>query len=262
MARPSSSLAAQIRDLLPNLREISGEGRMSLSFDRGGWSPELFAGIIDAGFDLLTYRKLHRQGDPRPRWRVRRGDLDRGRRPHPQYDLADTDLTIRSRRGAQGPRAEVAAGHPPRPGSQVHILTTRPRAGPDGCPPPPSPTGWEPVAGGNYFRYGRDYFALDAPDCYAVTPDDPDRMVPNPAKKTASAPVKTARNPRRRSRRPGGETRRAAQPRPRHHRHHHQPGSRPARTPVQPPAASWTPPGQQPTRCPRKSRSPSTTPPW
>ena len=58
MAQPSSSLAAQIRDLLPALRDITGPGaKPVLCFDRGGWSPALFAGITDAGFDLLTYRK-------------------------------------------------------------------------------------------------------------------------------------------------------------------------------------------------------------
>ena len=40
MAQPSSSLAAQIRDLLPALRDIAGPGtRPVLCFDRGGWSP-------------------------------------------------------------------------------------------------------------------------------------------------------------------------------------------------------------------------------
>ena len=48
------------------------------------------------------------------------------------------------------------------------------------------------------FGYGRAHFpldaldALDALDTYAVTPDDPDRKVPNPAKKKAAA-VKTAK---------------------------------------------------------------------
>ena len=41
----------------------------------------------------------------------------------------------------------------------------------------------------NYFRYGRAHFALDALDSYAIAPDDPGRMVPNPAKKTAAAAV-------------------------------------------------------------------------
>ena len=45
----------------------------------------------------------------------------------------------------------------------------------------------------NYFRYGRAHFALDALDTYAVTAEDPDRKVPNPAKKKAAAAVKTAK---------------------------------------------------------------------
>ena len=44
----------------------------------------------------------------------------------------------------------------------------------------------------NYFRYARTHFALDALDSHAATPDDPDRKVPNPAKKTAAAQVRRA----------------------------------------------------------------------
>jgi hypothetical protein len=44
----------------------------------------------------------------------------------------------------------------------------------------------------NYFRYARTHFALDALDCYAAAPDDPHRMVPNPAKKAAAARVRRA----------------------------------------------------------------------
>ena len=44
----------------------------------------------------------------------------------------------------------------------------------------------------NYFRYARTRFALDALDSYAAAPDDPDRTVPNPARKTAAARVRQA----------------------------------------------------------------------
>lgn len=43
----------------------------------------------------------------------------------------------------------------------------------------------------NYFRHARTWFALDVPDTYAVGPDDPDRMVPNPPRRprpTAAGP--------------------------------------------------------------------------
>jgi hypothetical protein len=44
----------------------------------------------------------------------------------------------------------------------------------------------------NYFRYARTRFALDALDSYAATPDDPERLIPNPAKKAAAAQVRRA----------------------------------------------------------------------
>ena len=58
IAEPSDSLAAEVRRLLPDLRGIVGQGRrVTVCFDRGGWSPALFADITAAGFDLLTWRK-------------------------------------------------------------------------------------------------------------------------------------------------------------------------------------------------------------
>jgi hypothetical protein len=45
----------------------------------------------------------------------------------------------------------------------------------------------------NYFKYAREHFALDALDSYADTPDDPTRMVPNPAKARAGDQVSAAR---------------------------------------------------------------------
>ena len=44
----------------------------------------------------------------------------------------------------------------------------------------------------NYFRYARTRFALDALDSCAAASGDPDRMVPNPAKKAAAVQVRHA----------------------------------------------------------------------
>ena len=58
VAEPSDSLAGELRRLLPQLRQVVGQGRrVTVCFDRGGWSPALFADITAAGFDLLTWRK-------------------------------------------------------------------------------------------------------------------------------------------------------------------------------------------------------------
>jgi hypothetical protein len=195
IAEPSDSLAAQIRTLLPDLRTITGEAaRPLLCFDRGGWSPDLFASIIAAGFDLLIYRKAQ-PGKPVPdigddefaavAWT---GDDGRER----EYDLADTRIALPVTAGEhKGEVLDLRQVTRRDKDRQIHILTSR-----DAAALPPAGvvyamTGrWREE---NYFRYARAHFALDALDSYDVTPDDPSRQVPNPAKKTAAADVKAAK---------------------------------------------------------------------
>jgi hypothetical protein len=53
--------AAMSRMLIPILQEVRNligtKRRLTVVFDRGGWSPRLFQSILDLGFDILTYRK-------------------------------------------------------------------------------------------------------------------------------------------------------------------------------------------------------------
>jgi hypothetical protein len=197
MAQPSSSLAAQIRDLLPALRDIAGPGtKPVLCFDRGGWSPALFADITDAGFDLLTYRKNDTGKDipdlPGEAFTAAAWAGDDGRPL--SYHLADTTISLTVSEGEHKGRVlELRQVTRRKPGDtrQVHILTTRPAAAlPAAAVIYRMTSRWREE---NYFRYGRAHFALDALDTYAVTPEDPGRMVPNPAKKTAAAAVSTAK---------------------------------------------------------------------
>ena len=196
MAQPSSSLAAQIRDLLPVLRDIACPARSRPCFDRGGWSPALFADITDAGFDLLTYRKNDTGKDipdlPGTAFALASCTGDDGREH--AYDLADTttDLTV-SEGEHKGRVLTLRQVTRRKPGDtrQVRILTTRPAADlPAAVVIYRMTSRWREE---NYFRYGRAHFALDALDSYAVTAEDPARTVPNPAKKTAAAAVRTAR---------------------------------------------------------------------
>ena len=197
MAQPSSSLAAQIRDLLPALRDIAGPGtRPVLCFDRGGWSPALFADITDAGFDLLTYRKNDTGKDildlPGEAFTAAAWAGDDGRPL--SYDLADTTISLTVSEGEHKGRVltlRQVTRRKPGDTRQVRILTTRPAADlPAAAVIYRMTSRWREE---NYFRYGRAHFALDALDTYAVTPEDPGRMVPNPAKKTAAAAVSTAK---------------------------------------------------------------------
>jgi hypothetical protein len=183
-AEPSESLAGELRRLLPKLRQVVGEGRrVTVCFDRGGWSPALFADITGAGFGLLTWRKGPAPDVPATEFTTIACADDRGR-AH-EYDLADTTVTLDindgPRKGEQVTLRQVTRRVPARGGAvrQIHALTTRQDlAAGEVC--------WRMTSRWreeNYFRYARTHFALDALDSYAATPDDPGRLVPNPAKK-------------------------------------------------------------------------------
>src|SRR5208283_1845998 len=195
MAEPSASLAAQIKELLPKLREIAGQDRKpTLCFDRGGWSPDLFADIIAAGFHLLTYRKASSGKDipdlPADQFSVVTAAGDDGRPL--KYELAGSAIELAITKGKRkGETLTLRQVTRLDKGRQVHVLTDR-QAGDLPGPEVIYKMGsrWREE---NYFRYGRAHFALDALDTYAVTPEDPDRKVPNPAMKKAAAAVKTAK---------------------------------------------------------------------
>jgi hypothetical protein len=193
VAEPSNSLAGELRRLLPDLRAIVGQRRrVTVCFDRGGWSPALFADITAAGFDLLTWRKGPSPDLPAETFTTVACTDDRGR-AH-EYDLAEATVELGI---SEGPRKgqtvtlrQVTRWVPAKGGGtrQIHALTSRDdlTAG-EVC--------WRLTSRWreeNYFRYARTHFALDALDSHAAAPDDPDRMVPNPAKKAAAARIRQA----------------------------------------------------------------------
>jgi transposase-like protein len=192
-AEPSASLAGEVKRLLPRLRQIAGDGRrVTVCFDRGGWSPALFADILAAGFDLLTYRKGPAPDLPGTAFTTVSCTDDRGR-SH-ACDLADTtitlDITDGPRKGDQVSLRQVTRRVPARRGRtrQIHTLTSRTDLD-AGQVCWRMSSRWREE---NYFRYARTWFALDALDSYAAGPDDPDRMIPSPAKRAAAARIRAA----------------------------------------------------------------------
>jgi len=53
----NAALTKALPRLLREVRDVVGQQRVTIVFDRGGWSPKLFGTMIKDGFDLLTYRK-------------------------------------------------------------------------------------------------------------------------------------------------------------------------------------------------------------
>jgi transposase len=191
MAEPGASLASELRRLIPQLRAMVGDDRRVLvGFDRGGWSPTLFADLDAAGFDTLTWRKGP-TADIAEHLFAERTHTDEHGRTH-TWELADTDVELEitdgPRKGQTFAMRQITLHDRPR-ARQMHILTTRGdltaaevryRMG----------SRWRQE---NHYRYARLHFDLDSHDTYQAGDDDADRMVPNPAKKTAYAQVEKAR---------------------------------------------------------------------
>jgi hypothetical protein len=199
MAEPGASLAMELRRLLPDLRRAVGDDRRVLvGFDRGGWSPALFAHMDAEGFDVLTWRKGLAE-DVDPDLFTDAAYTDETGRTH-QWRVADTTVDLPVGEAgevftmrqvtlivANNKTGRASLGQDST--RQIHILTTRTdlpveqviyRMG----------SRWRQE---NYFRYARMHFDLDSHDAYTTTQDDPTRMVPNPAKKKAHTKVLTAR---------------------------------------------------------------------
>jgi hypothetical protein len=193
-AEPSASLAAELVRLLPELRTVIGpERRVTLIFDRGGWSPTAFKTVVDAGFDLITYRKGGFQPLPEDDFSEHTFTApDTG--AEYTYTLAETTVTFKvgKKKNKDTDKETLSLRQIHKraaDGTQIPIVTSREDlVAAEVC--------WR--LGGrwrheNYFRYGRLHFALDALDSYADRADDPDRLVPNPAKKNAKAQVTAAK---------------------------------------------------------------------
>jgi len=174
MAQPGASLAMELRRLLPDLRRAVGDQRRVLvGFDRGGWSPALFAHMDAQGFDVLTWRKGFADDvdadlftnltytDETGRvhqWRVADTTVDLPVAGDQVFTMRQVSLTVPGTKTGRGEHGQDST-------RQIHILTTR------GDLPAEQViyrmgSRWRQE---NYFRYARMHFDLDSHDAYATT---------------------------------------------------------------------------------------------
>ena len=167
-AEANAGLVKMLPPVLAEVRRLIGERRVTLVFDRGGFSPRLFQQVLAAGFDLLTYRKGRSPRVPRrafrPRWLV-----VEGRRV--SYLLADQEVRLLKGRLRLRQVTRLADN-----GHQTPILTSRR----DLPAPQIAYRMFERWRQENFFKYLRQEYDLDALAEHAVEPDDPTREVPNP----------------------------------------------------------------------------------
>jgi hypothetical protein len=176
-----AALTKAFPGLLREVRDLVGERRVTIVFDRGGWSPKLFAAMIANGFDLLTYRKGHCRRIHERRFIRRRARLDGS-----WVDYLLHDQPVRFLKGKLRLRQVTRLCDD---GHQTQVITSR----------------WDlrdiEVAyrmfdrwrQENFFKYMREEFLLDALVDYRIEPEDPTRSIPNPERRALDKEIGTAR---------------------------------------------------------------------
>src|SRR6266436_1805109 len=181
-ADANAGMTRMLMPVLREVRELLGPRRHStIVFDRGGWSPKLFQDLLAMGFDLLTYRKGRTRHIAEKRFTWHKARLD-GR----QVRYLLHDQPVRFLKGKLRLRQVTRLT---RTGHQTPMVTSR----------------WDLRAivvahrmferwrQENFFKYLREEYLIDALVDYQVEPDDPNRSVPNPARKALEKEIRTVR---------------------------------------------------------------------
>ena len=184
-AEANAGMVKMLPIVLVEARALVGDRRLTVVFDRGGYSPQLFADLIARGFDILTYRKGRFPRVPRRRFLALMGVVA-GRKV--SYTLADQHVRLRLAKGKrlrlrQVTRLSEDGSH------QTPILSSR--------------EDWRAVEVAfrmfnrwrqeNFFKYLREEYAVDALVEYGVQPDDETRTVPNPERRKIDRKLRAVR---------------------------------------------------------------------
>jgi transposase len=180
-AEANAGLVTMLPLLLAEVRGLVGERRITVVFDRGGWSPALFQKMVQDGFDVLTYRKGRWRRAPRSTFHVHQAVIE-GRKV--TYLLADQGIALLggklrmrqvTRLSDDGHQTPIVTSRRDLPAIQVaHRMFER----------------WRQE---NFFKYLREEYALDALADHAVVPDNPTRDVPNPVRRRLDDKIREAR---------------------------------------------------------------------
>jgi prepilin-type processing-associated H-X9-DG protein len=179
-AQANMSTAKMIPELLAQVRKLVGDRRITVVFDRGGYSPKLFVKILGAGFDILTYRKGRSRKVARRHFHRRHAVVD-GQRVDDV--LADQEVRLIGGKLQLRQVTRLKGDH------QTPVLTSRR----DLSAVEVAYRMFERWRQENFFKYMREEFLLDALIDYDVEPDDPARDVPNPKWTMADQRLKAAR---------------------------------------------------------------------
>ena len=181
-AEANAALTRMLPTVLGEVRKLLGpKRRATVVFDRGGWSPKLFRELMALDFDILTYRKGRTRRIAEARFTPHKAKLD-GRRV--RYLLHEQPVRFLKGKLRLRQITRLTEG-----GHQTPIVTSR----------------WDLRAivlayrmferwrQENFFKYVREEYLIDALADYEIEPDDPNRSVPNPARKAIEKELRRMR---------------------------------------------------------------------
>jgi len=180
-AEANAGMTKMLPSILEEVRTLIGERRITILFDRGGYSPKLFVKLIGDGFDILTYRKGRMRRVARSRFSLHEAVIG-GRKV--SYTLADQGIRLlRGKLSLRQITRLVEDSH------QTPILTSRR----DLPAVEVAFRMFERWRQENFFKYLREEYALDALVDYDIVSDNPERDVPNPQRIEMTAKLQQAR---------------------------------------------------------------------
>jgi len=177
-----SLLAIMDEQLLPEVRRLVGpKRRVTIVFDREGWSPESFKRWHEQGFDVLTYRK-GKQSRWQQRFFTKRTRRVDGRKV--TYRLAERRVKLSNGLAVREIRRLTEDGH------QTAVITTHRKLSTFQV----AHRMFNRWRQENFFRYMREEFAIDHLSTTAVELADPKRLVTNPQRSKLQKRVRTVRD--------------------------------------------------------------------
>jgi len=179
-ATANAGLVKMMPSILAEVRVLVPDRRVTVVFDRGGFSPALFEEMYLGGFDVLTYRKGAADPVPESAFTEHAVPGTGGRQTmllHEETVFLATAFWMRQ-------VTRLKDSH------QTQILTTLEENVPAIEVAVRMFDRWRQE---NFFKYMREEYALDALVDYGIEPDDPDRDVPNPARKAVDVELREAR---------------------------------------------------------------------
>lgn len=180
-AQANAGMVKMLPDVLTQVRQLVGDRRVTIVFDRGGWSPKLFEKLLGHNFDILTYRKGKTRRVGAHRFVLRSAKIDGRSVTYRLHDQAVRFLKGRLRLRQVSRLSDD--------GHQTQVITSRR----DLADIEVAYRMFERWRQENFFKYLREEFLLDALTDYQVEPDDPTRTVPNPERRALDKEIRSAR---------------------------------------------------------------------